>query len=100
MKTTTKTIAKPVHAAKTENKTENKEVIFADGLLAFKPNEKAAAFIVAEVLISVDRLEKFINENPQYIVNHAEYGAQLKLQLKKNDADKLYFVVNTYGLDK
>ena len=100
MKTTTKTIAKPASAAKTEVKTEKAKAIFADGLLAFKPNAKAAEFVLAEVLISVARLETFINENPQYLHEHAEYGQQLKLQLKKNDADKLYFVVNTYGLDK
>jgi hypothetical protein len=91
--TTTKTASKPV------KKEETKTAIFADGVLAFKPSDKAPEGIIADVIISIDRFEQFINESAHLLHSHEKYGSQLKMTLKRNEANQYYFTINTYGLD-
>jgi len=105
MKTNVKPIAKPIAetttktASKPVKKEETKTAIFADGVLAFKPSDKAPEGIIADVIISIDRFEQFINESAHLLHSHEKYGSQLKMTLKRNEANQYYFTINTYGLD-
>lgn len=65
------------------------ENIFADGIFAEKPSDKAPSFLKAKVSINVDQLIPFISK-------HKNGAGYVNLDLKESKGGKLYFSLNEY----
>lgn len=73
------------------------EKIYAKGVRAFKPNEKAPSWVKASVVITPNDLNQFLKENSVLLTEY-NGSKQIRLQLLENDKG-LYFVVDTYKKD-
>jgi hypothetical protein len=93
MSTTKKTFSK-----KTETK-QKVEVIdnstYPKGLMIFPPHQNAKDFVKGNVLINIDKLNQWIEENADKVLHDTEHGATVKIDLLEGDKG-LYFKTNTY----
>ena len=89
---------KPAAApAKTAAKADTKEeMVFAQGITIFKPREGSPDYVKGTVIVSLENLIEWCENNDQYLTTHSTYGSQLKLEIKESQGGMLYFQVNTY----
>ena len=67
---------------------------FPKGVMAFKPNDKAPDFIIAEVTVTPDDLQKYMTENPDFVT---EWNGKKQIRLTIKDGKKGYYAeVNTW----
>lgn len=66
-----------------------------EGIRVFNPHANAPDFVIASVVVTPDALVKFCQDNPDLL---SEYNGQkqIRLQLLKSQAGKLYMAVDTY----
>lgn len=67
---------------------EERETIFADGMIFKRPHENAPDFVKGAISIKVDEFKEFLDK-------HANNG-WVNLDLKKSKNDKLYLQLNDY----
>jgi len=81
-----------------ESKEEKKEVsvIFPEGLMVFPPHERAPDWVHCDLVLNIEKFEKWVAANPDLIQQSEKYGAQIRFVLKSDKADKLYLSVNNY----
>lgn len=75
-----------------EERSEEKKVLFVDGMSFFKPNEGAPDFIRGTISVDPNKLIAFFKENKQYM---SEKG-YFKIDVKKSKKGSLYLALNTY----
>jgi hypothetical protein len=68
---------------------------FVDGLRAFPKRDTAPSFILCDVVLKIDDLNRFIDDNRELLSKDRE----LRLQLKMSKENKPYFEVNTFTPD-
>lgn len=69
---------------------------FPQGVRAFKPRENAPDFIVTELVIAIDLLIQYMNDNPD-VCSYWNTEKQIKLTvLKSKDGTKHNVQVNTF----
>lgn len=69
---------------------------FPEGIRIFPPNDKAPSFVKGTVIITLEDLTKFWNENKDLISEYKGKG-QLRLQLaERKDGKGLNLTVDTY----
>lgn len=66
-----------------------------EGIRVFNPHANAPDFVIASVVVTPDALMMFCQDNPDLL---SEYNGlkQIRLQLLKSQAGKLYMAVDTY----
>jgi hypothetical protein len=72
------------------------EKVYAEGIRTFKKGDKAPDFVLGAMVISIDDLKSWCDNNQQYL---SEYNGkrQLKLQLTKSkEGDLVVCQVDTY----
>jgi hypothetical protein len=75
------------------------EKVYAEGIRTFKKSEKSPDFVLGTVVISIDDLVKWCDNNYQHLVDY-KGKRQLKLQLLKGkEANTVVFQVDTYKKD-
>ncbi len=70
--------------------------IFPEGLFFNPKHENAPEFVKGSVSVHVDKFLNFINDNPKLI----DDKGYIKFDLLNSKNNKLYFVVNEFGLHK
>lgn len=70
------------------------EKVYADGIKMFSAREGAPEFVRGSLLIGIDVLLKWANDNPQYLSDY-KGDRQIKMDLL-DGKNGLYLVVNTY----
>lgn len=76
---------------------EKQKRIYPKGIIAFAPRDKAPSFVKGSIVITVDQLTEWIEENKQYQSDYKGYK-QIRLDISEFDG-KLSLSVNTFGLD-
>lgn len=69
--------------------------ILPEGIRVFDKHANAPDFVVATVVVSPDALVKFCKDNAALLSDY-QGTPQLRLQLLKSQAGKLYMTVDTY----
>jgi len=75
----------------------SKEKIYPKGLRVFKPHEKAPDFVKGTLIISLNELVKFCQDNPSILTEYKEQK-QLKCQIL-DGKEGLYLIVDTWKPD-
>lgn len=88
-------------AKKDEKKNNGSETkkganVFADGLTAFTPHEKAPDWVLANLKINPKKLFKWCQDNKDKLGQYKD-EPQLSLVVKKGQDGKVYATVDTYG---
>ena len=71
--------------------------IYVKGMRVFPPHEKAPDFVKGTLLITPNVLDKFCEENAEYMTEY-KGEKQLKCQILEGDTG-LYFTVDTWKKD-
>lgn len=69
--------------------------VLPEGIRVFDKHQNAPDFVVASVVITPEDLVAFVKANPDYLSDY-QGKKQLRLQLLKSQAGKLYMTVDTY----
>jgi len=70
------------------------ETIYPKGVTLFSPRDGAPEWVVGEVIITIEDLKEFVNDNPDLL---SEYKGKKQLKLNILRGKKgLYATVNTY----
>jgi hypothetical protein len=86
----------------TEEKKES-NIIFPEGVNFLKKHEQAPDYVVGSVFIKIDVLNNWLINNSKLLhqnlnTSNNQIEATLKLELLTSKEGKIYFKVNTYGL--
>jgi len=88
-------MSKKNDSKKKQDKNENADQIFVEGIRAFEPHQNAPSFVKANIIISLNELIAFAKESPE-LLSEYEGKKQLKIQLLESKQGNLYFVVDTF----
>jgi hypothetical protein len=72
--------------------------IYCEGIRSFKPHEKAPAFVLGSVIITLEDLTQFFKDNPNYLRDY-QGKKQIRLSALQSDKTGINFQVDTYGLE-
>lgn len=92
-------MAKRPTSKKAASKTNDSDIIFAEGIRVFEPHKNAPDFVIATVIITPRELVEWIKKNADVLVKYKD-EKQLNLQLLESKAGDLYFAVNAYGSER
>lgn len=68
--------------------------VYPKGIKVFQPSEKAPSYVLGKMVISLNELVKYANENPDFVTM---YKDEPQLTLNIMDGDKgVYVSVDTY----
>jgi len=68
---------------------EKKQIIFADGMSFYPPNEKAPDFVIGKIAVNIDKFTMFMAEHP------GERG-WISIDVKKSKGGNVYCELNTW----
>jgi hypothetical protein len=66
----------------------NEETVFADGMKAFKPHDRAPEFVKAELVIDCQQFEDFMKAN--------HVMGEIRITIKEGQKGPYYAALNTY----
>lgn len=73
------------------------DIIFPDGISAYKPSERAPSFIKANITLDAKKLQAWLQTHPE--LRDSEGRVRLVLKESAKEGNKWYLSVDTYKAD-
>jgi hypothetical protein len=70
------------------------DVIFAEGISAYKPHEKAPDFVKANITVDAKKFQEWLQTHPE--LRDAEGRVRLTVKESAKEGNKWYLAVDTY----